>query len=653
MTPEHTNTNAPLHRIAIIGSGPRGLAVMERLAAILSQAHTDPLRLHIHLIDANQVGCGRIWRTDQPDWYLMNTVADEVSAFSGTADGGPARPGAGPSLALWWRDTDPGTYTGPNSYASRARYGRYMQFVFGSVVAALQGRAQLHQLTDTVLDIAEHLGGYRLALASGGSIDADRVVLVPGHSQPTPSGRDKAYADFAGAQPDLRYIQGDSAADMPLDDIPPGSNVGIIGLGLSFYDVMAALTLGRGGRFVETEGELHYLPSGREPVLLGGSRSSMLLLARGRNQKHANYRYEPAIFTMARAQSIRQAGPVDFAVQIVPLLLAEVNLVYYQTLIRQQQGEARAAAFRRAVEVQGLESVDAIRFFAAEYGQSETAPVDLDRIAHPFADRTFDHPDAFVRALLAEIDADLAHAEEGNVDSPLKAALDVIRDTRAIIRSLVDFGGLAPESHRGVFFDWYVPRSAFLAAGPPRFRVRQARALIKAGVLRIVGPAVEIRCEPASQRFVLASPHVQGSATAVSTLIDARIPSTNIGSDKAPLTQQLLRKGIWTSYVNRNGDAPFDTGGVAVSGSPYHPLDSNGVPNRQLYVLGIPTEHTRWFMQAGSSRPGFWTDFVLDADAIARDALAPVLITEPVAYPDAPESKPAYPNQRPVAVCPA
>jgi hypothetical protein len=39
-------------------------------------------------------------------------------------------------------------------------------------------------------------------------------------------------------------------------------------------------------------------------------------------------------------------------------------------------------------------------------------------------------------------------------------------------------------------------------------------------------------------------------------------------------------------------------------------------------VLGIPTEHTRWFTQVGSGRPQVWTGFTADADAIAADLLA-------------------------------
>jgi methylaspartate mutase epsilon subunit len=46
------------------------------------------------------------------------------------------------------------------------------------------------------------------------------------------------------------------------------------------------------------------------------------------------------------------------------------------------------------------------------------------------------------------------------------------------------------------------------------------------------------------------------------------------------------------------------------------------VPDERLYVLGIPAEHTRWFTQVGSGRPGRWGAFTEDADRIAEDVLA-------------------------------
>lgn len=76
------NGSRHVYRIAIVGSGPRGLAVLERIAARL-QGLPHHSRIDIYLIDSTEVGCGRIWRTDQDDLYRMNTVADEVTMFSG------------------------------------------------------------------------------------------------------------------------------------------------------------------------------------------------------------------------------------------------------------------------------------------------------------------------------------------------------------------------------------------------------------------------------------------------------------------------------------------------------------------------------------------------------------------------------------------
>ena len=611
------------HRIAVIGSGPRGLSVVERMGARL--AAEPPRRpVEIHLIDAVEVGCGRVWRTNQPDWFLMNTVCGEVSAFSGIPDGGPARAGAGPSLVQWWAAVDPNC-PGPNGYAPRAVHGRYMHFVLQAVEAGLPPGATLHRVRASVESIEQRGGegrGYDLALSNGTRLRADRVVLVTGHARQAQTGELAALAAFAAPRPHLRYVDGDSAADMPLDAIPAGSKVGILGLGLSFYDVMAALTLGRGGRFTELPGgALAYQPSGNEPRLIAGSRSGMPLPARGRNQKAPLYAYTPLMFTPDRVRRER-SGRVDFKADAVPWLLAEVDLVYYATTLRNRDGADAAAAFTAAVAAAAESGVPDVRAVAARFGLGDLPRVDLDRIARPFTGLAFESPAAFERALIVELRRDLEHAERGNVDSPLKAALDVLRDTRWVIRDLVDFSGLTPASHEHDFIGWYNPRSAFLAAGPPRIRLRQTLALVEAGVLRVVGPRARFAGNERLDRFVVSSPQVAGSEVAVETVIDARIPSPDVLREAAPLTRRLYDAGIWTGYVNRDGAAAFHTGGVAVTPAPYHPVGRDGAPDTGLYVLGIPTEHTRWFMQGGSSRPGRWTDFVHDADAIAAHALA-------------------------------
>ncbi|MFJ5999582.1 FAD/NAD(P)-binding protein [Streptomyces sp. NPDC092370] len=613
-------------RIAVIGSGPRGMMVLERLAARLAQ-EPGPLDVQLFLVDEVEPGAGRIYRTDQPDWFLMNTVAGQCSAYSGEPDGGPARAGAGPSFGEWWESV--GNYPGPDSYAPRGQYGRYLCSVLSAVEKTLPTGVRLRCIKERAEEVVKAGGRYLITLSGGERLDADRVVLTTGHSRNQLTGREGAFADFARQRPELGYIQGDSAADMPLDEITPGSGVGVIGLGLSFYDVMAALTIGRGGRFAPGEdGRLVYHPSGEEPLIVAGSRSGMPLPARGRNQKPPRYSYRPLLFTPERVRAHQPRGPLDFTSHVFPWLLAEIEWVYYGTALRRAFGGKVAARFRTQVELAAEQGVPPTAAIAGRLGLRDVPPVDIDALARPFAHRTFAGPQEFARVLREEIEQDLAHAAEGNVDSPIKAALDVMRDTRWVIRELVDFSGLTGRSQREDFLGWYVPRASFLAAGPPRERLHQVLALMDQGLLRIVGPRTRFDTDPGEGRFVVSSPQVPGSAVPVTTVVDARIPDPDLRRDLSPLTVRLRESGVWTSYVNRSGGTGYDTGGVAVTGRPFHPVDRDGGADEGMYVLGIPTEHTRWFMQVGSSRPGMWSDFVHDADAIAAHALLPVTRTE-------------------------
>lgn len=124
------------------------------------------------------------------------------------------------------------------------------------------------------------------------------------------------------------------------------------------------------------------------------------------------------------------------------------------------------------------------------------------------------------------------------------------------------------------------------------------------------------------------SNQVFDSKILVKTLIDARVPLPNLYEDQSKLTKNLVKRGIWKAYTNVNGPEHFITGGVAVTQAPFHPICVNNHIKKNIYVLGIPIEHTRWFMQAGSSRPGFWTDFFVDADSIASDIVNYFISTE-------------------------
>ncbi|MCD7101201.1 FAD/NAD(P)-binding protein [Pseudoclavibacter sp. 13-3] len=107
VTPVETRPTATSRSsIAIIGVGPRGVSLIERLGAALGVAQSahpahSPAPIDLHLIDDQQLGAGRIWRTDQTRTLCMNTLAGAVTLFTepGATVEGQVR--EGPTMYEW------------------------------------------------------------------------------------------------------------------------------------------------------------------------------------------------------------------------------------------------------------------------------------------------------------------------------------------------------------------------------------------------------------------------------------------------------------------------------------------------------------------------------------------------------------------------
>ena len=90
-------TSAPpgLERsIAIVGAGPRGVGVLERLIANHAVLAPD-LPLTVHVIDPHPPGAGRVWRVDQSPLLRLNSMAADIAVFTDptVACEGPIVPG--------------------------------------------------------------------------------------------------------------------------------------------------------------------------------------------------------------------------------------------------------------------------------------------------------------------------------------------------------------------------------------------------------------------------------------------------------------------------------------------------------------------------------------------------------------------------------
>ena len=100
-------------QIALIGAGPRGISVLERLAAYLrdsssfgqAQTKTQAVgpQITVHIVDDSQIGAGRVWDTTQTRTLCMNTLADAVTLFTEPGSTVGASVLSGPTLYEWIR----------------------------------------------------------------------------------------------------------------------------------------------------------------------------------------------------------------------------------------------------------------------------------------------------------------------------------------------------------------------------------------------------------------------------------------------------------------------------------------------------------------------------------------------------------------------
>ena len=346
----------------MIGLGPRGLSVVERLCA---NAVADGTRVLVHVIDPHLHAGGRVWSTGQPGVLLMNTVASQVTMFTdaSVSCAGPVR--TGPSLYEWatlFVPTEPfGPYPawlyaeaaalGPDSYPTRAFHGHYLRWVFDRLTrfAPTLVEIESHAACAVALDDADD--GTQVVTLDDGRVltGLDAVVLALGHLDAPVAGEELALRDFAAAH-DLRYVPPGNPAEADLAAIPPGETVVLRGLGLNFFDHMALLTADRGGRFTEDGDGLRYVPSGREPVLVAGSRRGVPYHARGENQKGAHGRHLPLFLTPEVIAGLRALGGAGFTTDVWPLVDREVRAVFYAAHVAAGGGDQAAflAAFREA-----------------------------------------------------------------------------------------------------------------------------------------------------------------------------------------------------------------------------------------------------------------------------------------------------------------
>ncbi|MGG7509932.1 FAD/NAD(P)-binding protein [Plantibacter sp. YIM 135249] len=345
--------------VAVIGAGPRGVGVLERLAANLGELWTAGNPLVVHLVDPHPAGPGRIWRHDQSPLLKLNSMAADVTMFTDERSTieGPVRPG--PSLVEWAdlvrrgdvrlpeQEGDEGglddvlreelRHLGPASFPTRRLQSLYLRWFFDEAVALLgdEVRVQEHRtMARAVSDASD--GRQTVELDDGTELTVDLVLYSLGHTGADPEPEHARLIDFASRR-DLYYLPPAFTADADTRPIGPGQRVIVRGFGLAAVDLIVLLTEGRGGRFEQTESDagsarLRYVPSGREPRIAVGSRRGVPYHSKIGSRLVGDPPTLRFFTAEAAARLEAESESLDFAADIWPLIAKEMLWGYYREL---------------------------------------------------------------------------------------------------------------------------------------------------------------------------------------------------------------------------------------------------------------------------------------------------------------------------------
>lgn len=602
--------------VAIIGLGSRGIGVLERLVSLCRLGHMErPLRVDV--IDPVGDGAG-VHHAEQPDYLLLNTTCGQVSMFPDAATVGADVDQPGPTLYDWVTErglrlgvdgytvSHQGRPIRPEDFLPRRVLGEYLGWCLEELTRRAGDAVELRMHRDEAIDITDSSdGGLLIALAGGGEVHCRFVFLTTGYT-------DNEAGDPAMRQPN--HVDRPYPLPEQLDPIRPGQTAAIHGFGLSAMDVMSSLTVGRGGRFVGPPDNLRYEPSGREPVMLFFSRSGVP--CRARPLVMTSYpKYQPIAFTESRIDQLRaeRGGPLDFLTDLMPLIHTEMAISYHRRRARRGGEDVEAELVQRLRAA----NPDQQAVLLADLHQAD--PFDAAGILRGDTDMQLDSGDAYQKWLVDATGRDLAEGLLGFAGSPIKGAIDVLRDLRDTFRYAVDFDGVTDESLEH-FHRYVVPQVNRAVVGPQFERHSELVALISAGLVRTpVGPAPTVSWDDGTRQWTLTSTRLtQPHSVAADWLVDAHVTLPSAAASASRLIASLHRRG-WIR--------PRLAGSRSVLGldidRDQHPMRADGAAESRIWVLGPLCEGSTFYNNLVPS-PGAYSRPAYDSHRCACAVLAAV-----------------------------
>ncbi|CDX65611.1 FAD/NAD(P)-binding protein [Leuconostoc citreum] len=615
-------------QVAIIGAGPRGLTVAERLINLAN----DDTQIDVQIYDPHAIG-GRVWDPflSQNRSFLMNTVIDQITLFNDESIENGGKPLPGPNMFQWLESEAKdflshhqefdASYTNELSrltqvgdFATRGMMGIYAAWFFEWLMRRVRHNQTLNFTQQSVMNVQKLGEKFQLMLNDGTQLLADHVVMALGHSDDNLTDEEQGFKTFAQNK-GLHYLSPMHPAEADLSVFNENDKIIIRGLGLSFFDYMTALSVGKGGRFIRDENDnLIYKPSGHEPLVVAGSRRGFPLHARGVNEKSASELYEPKFFTIAALEALRAAGNGHIQYQdFENLVVKEMTYKYLLNRINQPDSSLtydQSEALKQAL----LTSID-IKTTAEEYGLADVFEFDIALIRNPARDLPNDAD--YTTWMQSYLSADIHDARLGNKSAPFAGAFDILRDIRDRVRYIVERDYFTADDYEK-FLEHFKPFDALVSVGPPLERIEQLLALMKAGLFKITAANIHVTTDATG----FEASDSRGQLFHGNALVEARLGATNISLSRNPLIANLRDNGMFVQPRKiRSDGTSYQLGAANINKQTFEVINRDGETINHLYLYGITLEGLKWFGTV-IPRPGVNTLVLREGAWIAQRILA-------------------------------
>jgi uncharacterized NAD(P)/FAD-binding protein YdhS len=588
--------------------GSRGLTVLERCLKFAGLPEFQETDFLLNVVEPKRKGEG-VHMVAQPDYLLLNTVCGLPTLYPGPIFESPELARPGPSFLEWLRrqgyklqlrsgqlslSQAGGREIEPGDFIPRNVFGLYLRQSFEDFVKSAPCNVRIAIHDDSAIQITGLDTHERVVLGNGKVLEADYVFLTTGH---TPN-------RYAAGRGDQRTIVSPYPVDQSTGGIAANDAVGIGGMGLTAMDVIAALTVGRGGAFRKSGTQCVYLPSGKEPRLFLFSNTGLPYRPRPRDDD-GGFDYSPIVCTAERVIGIRQQHPegIDFEEQIWPLLELEIRVAYYLRQVILRDGPAAAALLRTKL-IQSIHTntlpaqLSLLRERLGDFDVRADLWPDLTRYLQSAAD--------YQRWFVEQLRNNQLEAEHGFALSAATFARELMLHLRDVVRLAVNYRGLSAASHEW-FAGTFVPAVNRNVIGPQLERNEELCALIEAGVVSLeTGPAPRLEWSEDERCWTAFSTSLdKPTVSRLNWLIHARADAPSIANSASPLLAQLFDDG----RIRKLRTASLRLSGLEVD-EDSHPVDAAGCPNMRLFALGPICEGSTYYNHYVPTHVGASTPFV-------------------------------------------